>query len=138
MKYFTVESFVREALPIFKQAEDIYIVFMAEDAKPDRFNKYNAHPLLFVVKYKGKSQIYEHDEICEMFEDTISISVSKPSNITEGVACLKIGTSYEYSEKLECEFHPRKYIAVSNNVIDRVVKINSELVEKAKPEVLDI
>ena len=139
MRYFTIESFSKEAIQtISDKMEHIYVVFKAEDAKQDKFNKYNAHPLMFVVKKSDGTDILEYDIICELFQDTVSISVGKPSHITNGIACLKIDAGYEYSEKLECEFHPRKYIGVSNSVIEKANKIHKENAEKAKPEILDI
>lgn len=138
MRFLTVDTFIKEIIEMFPKAEDVYVSYIVKDAKDDQFGKHTSYPLLMVIIDKGDKKVFTYDKIVELFDGSIGITFTKPRIITEGIACYKISTKMEHSEKFDVDFFPRKSIAVSDNVIKTIKETKKDMIEKATPEILDI
>lgn len=138
MRFLTVDSFVKRILETSPKAADIYVNYIVEDAREDLYGKLTVYPMLLVVAFEGSKIVVPYKEIIDIFEDTIGLTLSKPKIECSGIACCKISTKPEHSEKFDSDFYPRKYILVTENVVNTVNDIKKNIVEKAAPEVLDI
>ena len=138
MRFYTVDSLIREIMERYENATDVYISYIADDAKADQFGKLTTYPMLMVMRQQDSKTVFNYDDIVDMFEDSIGLTLFKPNIITEGIACCKISTKPERSLKFGIDFFPRKYIAVSDKVVRLIKDTKKALKEKATPEVLDI
>ena len=138
MRFLTVDTFIKEILEANPKAKDVYIAYLIEDAKDDNFGKQTTYPLLIVISNKEEKKIMKYEDIIDFFEGAIGITLSKPRITTKGVACYKISTTIEHSEKFNIDFFPRKSIDVSNNVIKLIKDTKKEITEREAPEILDI
>ena len=138
MRFLTVDSFIKEIVEKYPKASDVYVSYIVDDSKDDQFGKQTTYPLLIVVMDKDDKIVLTYDNIVELFDAGIGLTLSKPRIITKGIACYKISTKMEHSEKFGIDFFPRKSIAVSDNVIKTIKETKKEIVDRATPEVLDI
>ena len=138
MRFLTVDSIIKEIMETYTNAKDVYVSFILEDAKSDQFGRLTTYPMLLVIQEPGKKTVLKYEEMVDMFEDSIGLTLPKPHIITEGISCCKISTSPEHSMKLGIDFFPRKYIAVSDNVVKTIYETKKNIKVRSTPEVLDI
>ena len=138
MRFLTVDSIIKEIMEAYPKAKDVYVSFIQADSKPDQFGKLTTYPMLLVIQEPNKKTVLKYDDIVNMFEDSIGLTLSKPNLTTEGIACCKISTTPEHSTKFDIDFFPRKYIAVSHNVATTIYESKKTIDERAAPEILDI
>ena len=138
MRFLTVDNFIKEILEIYPKTTDVYVAYDTLDSKDDMFGKKTSYPLLIVLLNGDTKKVMKYEEIIDFFEGTIALTLSKPRIITKGIACYRISTTMEHSEKFNIDFFPRRSIEVSNNVVELIKNTKNELAEKEAPEVLDI
>ena len=138
MRFLTVDTIIKEIIESYTNAKDVYVSYILEDAKPDQFGKLTTYPMLLVIQEPGKKTVLKYEEMVDLFEDSIGLTLFKPNIITEGIACCKISTTPEHSHKFGIDFFPRKHIAVSENVVKTIYETKKNIKVRSIPEVLDI
>ena len=138
MRFLTVDTFIKEVVHEFPNARDVYVAYIVDDSISNPYGKQTTYPMMLVVTEPLNKTVLLYNEIVELFDDSLGLTLSKPSIITKGVACCKISTKTEHSSKFDIDFYPRKYVAVSEKVIKAVNQSKEALVERNTPEVLDI
>ena len=138
MRFLTVDNFIKEILEIYPKTTDVYVAYDTLDSKDDMFGKKTSYPLLIVLLNGDTKKVMKYEEIIDFFEGKIALTLSKPRIITKGIACYKISTTMEHSEKFNIDFFPRKSVEVSDNVFNLIKNTKKEYAKMVVPEVLDI
>ena len=138
MKFLTVDTFIKEVVHEFPNARDVYVTYIVDDSISNPYGKQTTYPMMLVITEPLNKTVLLYNDIVELFEDSLGLTLPKPNIITEGIACCKISTKPEHSAKFDLDFFPRKHVAVSEKVVKTVNELKEALKERQTPEVLDI
>ena len=139
MKFLSIYSFIQEITSKFPETKTVYLTFLGNKAKEDKFGKITATPILiYLVQNDGEKIRLNYDKILDLFDDTVSVSLYKGMITNQGVACVSISTEAKFSDKYNCNFYPRTYVSPGPNVIKETREEAAKVEEAKKPQVFDI
>lgn len=139
MKFLNVYDFIQELVAKYSETKTVYLTFIGNKAKEDKFGKLAATPILiYLIKNDGEKIRLNHDAILDLFDDTISVSLYKGMITNQGVACISISTEAKFSEKYKCNFYPRTYVSPGANIVKETREEAAKVEEAKKPQVFDI
>ena len=139
MKFLSIYSFIQEITSKFPETKTVYLTFIGNKAKEDKFGKLTATPILiYLVQNDGEKIRLNYDKILDLFDDTVSVSLYKGMITNQGVACVSISTEAKFSDKYNCNFYPRTYVSPGPNVIKETREEAAKVEEAKKPQVFDI
>ena len=139
MKFLSIYSFIQEITSKFPETKTVYLTFIGNKAKEDKFGKLTATPILiYLIQNDGEKIKLNYDKILDLFDDTVSVSLYKGMITNQGVACVSISTEAKFSDKYNCNFYPRTYVSPGPNVIKETREEAAKVEEAKKPQVFDI
>ena len=139
MKFLSIYSFIQEITSKFPETKTVYLTFLGNKAKEDKFGKITATPILiYLIQNDGEKIKLNYDKILDLFDDTVSVSLYKGMITNQGVACVSISTEAKFSDKYNCNFYPRTYVSPGPNVIKETREEAAKVEEAKKPQVFDI
>ena len=116
----------------------IYVVYQIKDAVEDKFGKLSCPPSLIILNKTNNKEVWDMEKIESKFNDTIFITLPKPTCETQGFGNIKISTQAEYSTKFGTNYYPKKYETMSINAVKRARESIATKQKKEQDEMLDI
>ena len=139
MKFYSVNFLVDTIKGMEPDVSTINVIYQMRDSNEDKFGKLSCQPCLLVITNNGNTkEVWDSDMIQEKFNDTIFITLPKPTNDNQGFANMKICTQPEFSQKFMTTYYPKKYEQMSVNVIKRARDSIAQKQKHEQEEMLDI